>query len=126
MNIYVSHSRHFFDYKKELYAPLQDSALAKKHQFIFPHSESDAPFNSKEKMQSGEFDLILAEVSFPATGQGIELGWADFCNIPILCIYKKGQKVGGSLRALTDKILEYNDSSDLISKLTIALNEFKN
>lgn len=125
MNIYVSHSRHFMDYQKELYEPLENSELAKKHTFVLPHKASGMPFNSKEKMQDGSFDVILAEVSYPATGQGIELGWADFCNLPIICAYKSGAKVGGSLKALTDKFIEYNDSSELIDKLEKIINELK-
>lgn len=32
-------------------------------------------------------DLMIAEVSLPATGLGIELGWAKAFKVPILCMY---------------------------------------
>ena len=121
MKIYIGHSRSF-DFKNELYKPLQESVLATKHQLVFPHSESSEPFSSKEFFQNG-CDLIIAEVSYPATGLGIELGWADILKVPIICIYKNGSKVSGSLKAITDNFLEYSDEMDLIVKLEQKLNE---
>ena len=34
----------------------------------------------KYKRNSKESDIIIAEVSYPATGMGIELGWANDAN----------------------------------------------
>ncbi len=123
MNVYVTHSKHFFDYQKELYEPLENSVLAQNHKFIFPHNENETPFSSKKMMQSKGFDLILAEVSYPATGQGIELGWADAYSIPIVCIYKENAKIAGSLKRITNSFVEYNDHKDLVEKLGKILNE---
>ena len=88
MKIYVSHLRRG-NYEEELYKSLLSSRLAEKHTFIFPHSKSQKPFNTKELFKDKRCDIVLAEISYPATGQGIELGWADMFNIPIYCIYKK-------------------------------------
>jgi nucleoside 2-deoxyribosyltransferase len=115
MKIYVAHSRSF-DFQQELYEPLKSSSLAKEHTFVFPHSESDEPFNSKQLFQEG-CDLVLAEVSYPATGLGIELGWADFLKIPIACIYKKDVKVSGSLKVVSNKFFKYSDSQDLVAQV---------
>lgn len=120
MNIYVSHSRDF-DYKEELYKPLRKSELSKIHNFIFPHENSDNPFPTKDLFQNKGCDLVLAEVSYPATGQGIELGWANLLNIPIICIYKKDHKTSGSLKILTDKFIEYEKAKDLMDNLTTIL-----
>ncbi|PIT93070.1 MAG: hypothetical protein COU06_01925 [Candidatus Harrisonbacteria bacterium CG10_big_fil_rev_8_21_14_0_10_38_8] len=115
MKIYIAHSRSF-DFQKELYEPIKNSSLAHEHSFIFPHSESSELFNSKELFQGG-CDLVIAEVSYPAIGLGIELGWADMLKIPVVCIYKKDSKISGSLKAVTDTFLEYSDSEDLIAKV---------
>lgn len=88
----------------------------KEYVFIFPHSESSEPFSSKEIFQNG-CDLIIAEVSYPATGLGIELGWADILKVPVVCIYKKDSKVPGSLKVITDKFIEYSGAEDLIAKI---------
>jgi len=56
-------------------------------------------------------------VSFPSLGEGVELGWADSFNIPIICIYRKGNKPSGSLKTLTKTIIPYSSATDMISKL---------
>ncbi len=114
MKIFVSHSSQL-DYQNELYKPIRESALNQMYSFFLPH-EGDKNVNTKVEIQSS--DLILAEVSFPATGSGIEIGWADAANITLLCIYKEGMKISGSLKFLTDDFIEYSSSQDLVSKLT--------
>ncbi len=118
MKIYVSHARNF-DYIHELYDPLKESKLPV--DFIFPHEQSSEPFNSKELFESHGCDLVLAEVSTPSTGQGVELGWADIYSIPIICFYKTGTAPAKSLNLLTDKIIEYGDNLDLVNKLMVEL-----
>lgn len=112
MRIYISHSRNF-DFQNELYTPLKQSNLSKTHEFILPHQDSDKPFNTKELLQNKGCDMVLAEVSFPATGQGIELGWANVFEIPIVCIYKTGSKISGSLKVVCKDFLEYQSLPDL-------------
>lgn len=118
MKIYVCHSKSF-DYQNELYKPLKEAKLSV--EFIFPHEESSQTFNSKELFEKHSCDYVLAEVSTPSTGQGIELGWADISGIPILCFYKAGTTPAKSLNVLTDKIIEYGDSLDLVNKLMVEL-----
>ena len=111
--IYVTHSRDF-NYKQELYAPLRSSNLNTKYEIKLPH-ETDEFFNSKEIIKNSHF--IIAEVSFPSTGQGIELGWASNSNVPIICLHKKGTKPSSSLQAVTDIIISYSDPEDMIKKV---------
>ncbi len=113
MKIYVSHSKNF-DYTNELYKPLKEAKLPV--EFIFPHDDISKPFNSRELFQNHKVDYVLAEVSLPATGQGIELGWADIFNVPIVCIYKKGSKPADSLKIISGDIYEYDNLTDLINK----------
>jgi hypothetical protein len=56
----------------------------------------------------------LAEISSPSTGQGIELGWAEAFNIPIVCVYKSGAKISDSLKYVSDKFFEYHAPEELI------------
>lgn len=118
MKIYMSHAKGS-PFENELYAPLKESHLPV--EFIFPHDNNQNPYNSKDLFANKKCDLVLAEVSYPATGQGIELGWADIFGVPIICFYKTGSKPASSLRVITDKIIEYSNPSDLINKLTIEL-----
>ena len=70
MKIYVGHSSSF-DYRAELYHPLAELNLTG-CEFVFPHVASESPTNSKEHMQA--IDLMIAEVSYPSIGLGIEIG----------------------------------------------------
>jgi hypothetical protein len=123
MNIYVTHSSNF-DYQKELYKPLRTSKINTIHHLTLPHERSSTPFNSKEYMK--KCDLILAEVSYSATEQGIELGWANIYNIPIVCFYKKGMKLSSSLKVISNTFIEYKNSTDTIEKLSNFLLSFQN
>lgn len=115
MVIYVSHKRKS-DFEKELYAPIRNSKMFGRHKFIFPH-EDNQNFDSSNIILNKKIDMIIADVSYPATGQGIELGWAFIKHIPIICIYKSGSDIARSLQSITDKFIEYSDSEDMVSKL---------
>ncbi len=113
MNIYVAHSRDF-DFKRYLYQPIRQSSLNAEHTFVLPHETSDQPFDSKQYLKN-EADLLIAEVSEPATGLGIELGWANIYQVPIICVYKKGTKISGSLKAVSNNFVEYSSGEELIA-----------
>ncbi len=117
MNIYLSHSGSY-DYQFELYGPIKSSETIMKHHVIFPHDGDN--INSRDLIKHS--DLLIAEVSLPSTGQGIELGWADMENIPILCIYKADSKPSSSIQFITSDFIEYKDVADLVSKLSDRLN----
>jgi hypothetical protein len=118
MNIYVAHSTSF-NFKEELYAPLRASELNSSHTIVLPHEESSAQFNSKEYLKT--CDAVIAEVSYPSTGEGIELGWANLYGVPIIAIYKEGTKPSGALKAVTDTLIEYADAADMIQHLSKCL-----
>lgn len=120
MKIYISHLRKG-DYENTLYKPLLASELANTHMFILPHQNSDKPFNTKELFSKKGCDLVVAEISAPATGQGIELGWANMYNIPIYSYYRKGTDVSGSALAISAKQSQYDTIEELITQLTIDL-----
>jgi hypothetical protein len=71
--IYFIHASSF-DYRDEYYLPIQQCGLSNKYELIFPHIDSEKPFASKDLFKSGECDLVVAEVSYPTTGGGIEIG----------------------------------------------------
>ena len=114
MNIYVSHSSNF-DYEKELYSPIKDSDLYKNNTVILPHEVEETRKNSKEYIRNS--DMIIAEVSYPSTGQGIELGWAESFGKRIICIHKKGNKLSNSLKAVSSQFIEYEDINEVIRQI---------
>lgn len=119
MNIYVAHSSEF-NYIYRLYEPIKNAKSLSMHTFFFPHDEANKLVKTKEIIKN--YDLVIAEVSLPATGLGIELGYADCFNTPILCIYEKGAKVSSSLKFVTNNFIEYDGSKDLIEKIEDFLN----
>ena len=113
--VYASHSRNF-DSKKELYEPLRQSELNEKYRIILPHEENERPFNSKYLLMN-DCELMIAEISYPSSGVGIEIGWADAFGVPIILAHKKNIKMSGSLSRIVSFKLEYENTNDLIQKL---------
>lgn len=113
MKLYLTHAT-AYDYEVALYEPLKQT-LAVNHDIFFPHDEKNV--NTKSKDIIKESDVVLAEVSQPSTGQGIELGWADSFNVPIVCFYRSGSKPSGSLRFISDVFIEFSSVEEMITKL---------
>jgi hypothetical protein len=87
-NIYLSHKKGALESKYHL---IEEALLPFCNSVYFPHAGKVR--NSIEVYKEYNTDLILAEVSEPATGQGIELGWANMLNIPIICLYKNNMQI---------------------------------
>lgn len=121
MKIFVAHSSNF-DFKNELYIPLRSSNLNNLHEIRLPQEKGYEEI-TKDIIKNS--DVVVAEVSYPSTGQGIELGWANIFEVPIICIHKEGSKISSSLSKITDKFIVYKDKEDMISKLTSELNSFQ-
>ncbi len=89
---------------------------------MLPHETSDEPFNSKDYLKN-EADLMIAEVSESATGLGIELGWADNYEVPIICVYRNGSKISSSLKVISKNFVEYSNSEELTSGIERLINK---
>lgn len=109
--IYVAHSKDI-DYLNDLYAPLKNADFLSDYELLLPHELSDISYNTRGFYE--RIDLMIAEVSKPATGLGIELGWAFDDQKPVYCIYRAGSKVSSSVRSITDKIYEYQDVDEML------------
>ncbi len=114
MKIYVAHSTGY-NYKEELYKPMKASLLNSRHEIVLPHENSIENFSSKEYFAT--CDLVIAEASFPSTGMGIELGWANIEQTRIICIFKTDTKPSSALKTVSTEFIKYSSSEDLISKL---------
>lgn len=112
MKIYIGHSR-AFDYENELYKCIRENEFLKKYNILLPHEDGKNESNSREFYK--DIDIFIAEVSYKATGLGIELGWAYDSDVPIYCIYKKGLKISSSLKSVTDKCYEYENNEMLVN-----------
>lgn len=119
MNIYVSHCGGNYDYENELYGPLRNSALARTNHLFLPHEPANIDVDAVSQMK--HTNLLIAEASFPSTGQGIELAQAKAAGVPIVCFYKSGAKTSSSLRFVTNKVIEYSTIPDLLARLQLEL-----
>lgn len=118
MKLYLAHSSNY-DYQTELYAPMKQ--FFADHEVFYPHDLHNDGIKSKDVIPT--CDAVIAEVSFPSTGEGIEIGWADAANIPIICLYKKGASVSSALRFISDTFVEYDSHEEMIEKLKSHLME---
>ncbi len=120
MKIYIGHSREY-DYETELYKIIRADKELNSKNIILPHEEGYVGNITREFYS--DIDIFIAEVSYKATGLGIELGWAYDDKIPIYCIYKKGTKISSSLKIVTDKFYEYDTNEELINVIKAILEE---
>lgn len=123
MKIFLAHAS-AFPFEEKLYAPLRASALSREHTFLFPEEQKyGGIWNTKEEIAKS--DVLVVDVSVPSTGAGIEMGWAETFNVPIIAIHEKGSTPSATVSYVTTTVIVYDDSDDLISKLTPALDAIK-
>lgn len=117
MNIYFPHSKQL-EYE-DYYSAIHKSAFYSSHICILPYEKNSTPQNSKSLIKKS--DLIIAEVSYPGTGLGIELGWADALGKKIVCVYMDGYTLARSLSIVSNDFIAYKDFEDLIKKIQLFL-----
>ena len=110
MKIYVSHSSSF-DYRSELYEPLKER-LGMSHELILPHENNESGIDAKALIRGA--DMVLAEVSYPSTGQGIELAWAEAAGVPVVCVYKHGATPSSALGFIGLEPVGYESSDEML------------
>lgn len=120
MKIIVTHSSKF-DFKNEVYKPIRESVLNTEHDFYLPQEKAE---EGVTKDMIKDADLVFAEISYPSTGQGIELGWANVFETPIVCFYQAGKKPSSSIKYVSKSWIEYTDGKDLIEKLSVFLSSY--
>ncbi len=63
-------------------------------------------------------DMLIAEVSVPSHGVGVEIAASWFLKFPCICMHKKGTKVSRFVRGFPNaKFLEYENEEDIRAKL---------
>jgi hypothetical protein len=122
MNIYISHSKQF-DYQNQLYKPLLNSTIAKNHPLFLPHRNSNKTNDSKQIIKNS--DLFIVESSIPSFGVGIEVGWANCFNIPIIVLYKRSLKLSDSIRIVSQEIIPYDTIDNIIPNLINLIKKYE-
>ncbi len=117
MNIYISHTKNF-NFQKELYHPLKQ---LKGFKLILPHEKSEKSKPSKNIIK--KCSALIAEISYPSHTVGVEVGWADSFNVPIIFIFKKSTKVPSSLKLVSGKFIEYDKVDNIIHNIEDTLHK---
>ena len=118
MKLFICHSGDF-DYVTKLYEPLRASLELREHELYLPH-EGGKQVKTKDVIESS--DLVIAEISYPSTGQGIELGWADAAGIPIIAIYQANSDYSRSVKYIAVQMIEYRDIDEMVRNIAGAIN----
>lgn|SRR3989338_5264383 len=117
MKIYLSHSTNM-NYQK-LYESVKKIENVR---FVLPHSGKAI----KSKNVIKKCSLMIADVSKPSHGVGIEIGWADSFHVPVILICKKGSKVSSSLKIISKRLVEYKNFDDAAVKIQNEIRRIKN
>lgn len=123
MKIYFAHPQ-TIDYQAVIYQPVKSSQLLSSHECILPHDDTPETHRNNTRDFYRTIDLMIAEVSAPATGLGIELGWAADDGTPIYCFYQEGTHPSGSIYATTDHITSYTDAQDFIRQVEQIISQY--
>ena len=118
--VYVTHSTDY-DYRSNLYVPIRSSRLNEQLRIVLPHERSSELFSSKAFFRD-ECDLVIAEISTHRFGVGIEMGWADAFNVPIIGLHQAGITPSRSAVSVCKAVLEY-DSGTLVQQFDAAVSE---
>ena len=121
MRLFIAHSSDF-DFKNKLYAPLRESVLNSEHEISLPQ-EGEKEEITREMIK--ECDALIADVSKPSLGAGIEMGWANAFNVPIIAMSEKGSHVSFSINNVVQEHIVYENPDDMIEKLTASLQKFQ-
>lgn len=60
-----------------------------------------------------ESDVVVADVSKPSHGVGMEVILARVIGKPVLCLSKRGSRISNTLRSATGTILEYDSFKEM-------------
>lgn len=113
MRIYFAHPTSIG--YQELYATIRADEDLARHEVILPHESPDHENNPRDFYKT--LDLVIAEVSAPSTGLGIELGWAHDDGVPVYAFHRTGTTPSSSIYSVIDHIATYSAPAELTSRI---------
>ena len=122
MKIFIAHATDF-PQKAEFYKAIRESKLNSKFEFVLPQENGEQVPAPRDVILS--HDMLIAEISVPSHGVGIELGWAEAAGKPVICLYKEGAKFSGALKNVSNKFLMYTSFDNMIEDMEKALQQYE-
>lgn len=110
--IYLAHSSKY-DFQSEFYQPIKQSPLM--DDFVFLLDTPDFLPNTKKLIKS--YDTVVAKIGYSTTGGGIEIGWADAFNVPLILIHNKNFHPAPYYSDMSENIISYDSPEDMVGKL---------
>lgn len=83
-------------------------------EIVLPHEEG---VHHETKQEISSYDYMIAEVSCLSTGLGMELGYADMFDVPIIIAYKTDAEISPFVRNVAVHEIEYKNSDELLEKI---------
>lgn len=90
-------------------------------EIIFPHEKHKQMMTPKDLLRDS--DMMVAEVSDPALGVGIEMGFASAFDVPVYCFFRKGVVPSPSLPLVADEVMMYANKEELFHRLRLIITE---
>lgn len=104
--VYLAHSSKF-DFKNKLYEPIKRSKIGNLYDFIYLMDNPGNLPNTKEMIQTCQ--AVIGEISYPSIGAGIEIGWADAFDIPLILIHNHSYNPPEYYKTFSSYLLKYDD-----------------
>jgi nucleoside 2-deoxyribosyltransferase len=92
-------------------------SLSPRHEVHFPPEFEGKRVSSKKAVEG--CDVLLADVSLPSTGVGIELGYAEFLGKQVILLKESDKPLQASVAMLSKPCIDYFDFQDLSEKLKL-------
>ena len=119
----VSHTKERLDILPEVKNIVEEKGI---HSFVFKIGGTPSEIFVRDYEQLKSCDLIIAEVSEPSHGVGIEIGMSYCLKLKIILLLEKGKYVTKLAQGIPDIIIiEYESLKDLKAKLSSALDKVK-
>jgi nucleoside 2-deoxyribosyltransferase len=94
--------------------------------FVFEIGGTPEDIFERDYNQLKSSDIIIAEVSEPSHGVGVEIGLSVSLDLKRILLIQEGKKLSNLVKGIPNtEIIKYSDSDDLINKLNSSLNKIK-
>lgn len=115
----VSHTQDRLNILQEIESTVKKRGI---DAFVFKIGGTPENIFARDHDQIKSCNLIIAEVSEPSHGVGIEIGMSFCLGIKRILLLEKGKKVTKLVQGMPDtEIIEYENTEDLKEKLDSAL-----
>ena len=113
----VTHSRKRLDFLRAVKKVVEESGM---ETFVFEIGGEPKNIFRDDYNEIESSDIIIADVSEPSHGVGIEIGLSYCLGLKRILLVEKGKKVSAMARGIPETtLIEYENEKELIDKLCL-------